>query len=165
MFGILYIMTYYTHLDSPIGTLLLISDGKVLRGLYFTVYKHVPKIAEGWVENKEMFRNVIAQLNEYFAGSRKSFDIPMQVNGTEFQKSVWEHIAKIPYGQHISYKDIAEAIGKPKAVRAVGTAVGNNPICIIGPCHRVLTASGQIGGYAGGSESKEYLLQLETTAN
>lgn len=154
-------MTYFTYLDSPVGQLLLFGDSDVLRGLYFTVYKHVPKVQADWVEDRSVFEPVISQLYEYFSGKRQTFDLPFEQQGTDFQKSVWTQLAHIPYSERSSYKAIAQAIGKPKAVRAVGTAVGSNPICIISPCHRVLTSSGQIGGYAGGAKNKQFLLQLE----
>lgn len=152
---------YYTYYDTPAGTLLLTHDGEVLTGAYWKVFVRSPKVLPGWHEDKNKFTDIIRQFDEYFAGTRMSFDLTYEVPGTDFQKSVWREIAKIPYGTRITYKDIAEAIGKPKAVRAVGTAVGSNPISIAVPCHRVLATSGKLGGYAGGLESKRVLLGLE----
>jgi methylated-DNA-[protein]-cysteine S-methyltransferase len=101
------------------------------------------------------------QLKEYFAGRRKAFDLPFDLAGTDFQKSVWKQLQKIPYGKTASYSEVAEGVGSPKAVRAVGSANGKNPVCILIPCHRVVRLSGEIGGYAGGIGNKAYLLELE----
>lgn len=155
---------YYTYYDAPAGTLLLTNNGDVLTGVYWKVFARSPKVLPGWHEDESMFMDVIRQIDEYFAGTRTSFDLTYAVPGTDFQKSVWQEIAKIPYGTRITYKDIAEAIGRPKAVRAVGTAVGSNPISIAVPCHRVLATNGKLGGYAGGLDSKRTLLAVEGIA-
>lgn len=155
---------YYTYYDTPAGTLLLTHNGDFLTGAYWKVFVRSPKVLPGWREDRSRFTDVIRQFDEYFAGTRTSFDLTYRVPGTDFQKSVWREIAKIPYGACITYKDIAEAIGRPKAVRAVGTAVGSNPISIAVPCHRVLATSGKLGGYAGGLESKRMLLAVENIA-
>jgi len=152
---------YYTYCDTPAGTLLLTNNGDRLTGVYWKVFARSPKVLPNWYEDESKFTDVMQQLDEYFAGTRTSFDLMYEVAGTDFQKSVWREIAKIPYGTRITYKDIAEAIGKPKAVRAVGTAVGSNPISIAVPCHRVLATSGKLGGYAGGLDSKRILLGIE----
>ena len=114
-------------------------------------------------ENKEtaITKKTAKQLKEYFAGKRKKFEIPINTKGTPFQKSVWEALCTIPLGETRSYKEIAEQIGNPKAVRAVGMANNRNPISIIVPCHRVIGTNGSLTGYAGGLGTKEYLLQLE----
>lgn len=153
-------MTYYSYTDTPLGRLLMIGTEKALTGLYF-VDTQMPVIKEGWEENDKVFADTKAQLNEYFNGKRHDFDLPLEFTGTDFQESVWQQLLKIPYGKSVSYKDIAMAVGRPKAVRAVGTAIGRNPICIIGPCHRVLATGGGIGGYAGGIENKKQLLKIE----
>lgn len=153
--------TYYSHYTSPVGKLLLISDGTTITGMYYPSYKHVPKISNDWKEDNSKFSKLTSELNEYFSGKRKNFDVPLQLEGTEFQKNVWQQLSKIPYGATASYKDIATAVGKPKAVRAVGTAVGANPVCIIAPCHRVISSDGSLGGYAGGLRNKKILLKLE----
>lgn len=101
------------------------------------------------------------QLQEYFEGKRQTFDLKLDPVGTPFQKKVWSELQKIPFGKTLAYKDIAKKIHNPKAVRAVGTANGKNPFCIIIPCHRVIAADGTLGGYAGGLEMKKYLLDLE----
>ncbi|MDX2776643.1 methylated-DNA--[protein]-cysteine S-methyltransferase [Streptomyces caniscabiei] len=152
---------YYTYYDTPAGTLLLTDNDDVLTGVYWKVFARSPKVLPNWHEDKSRFTDVIRQFDEYFAGTRTSFDLTYEAPGTDFQKSVWREIAKIPYGTRITYKDIADAIGKPKAVRAVGTAVGSNPISIAVPCHRVLATSGKLGGYAGGLDSKRTLLAVE----
>jgi len=104
------------------------------------------------------------QLLEYLEGTRKYFDLPLDIRGTEFQKVVWKELVKIPYGETISYKDMAVAIKKSKASRAVGTANGKNPLCIIIPCHRVIASDGSLGGYSGGLSIKMKLLKLEEGA-
>lgn len=152
---------YYTYYDTPAGTILFTANETMLTGAHWKVFARAPEVLPGWREDAERFADSIRQFEEYFSGQRKEFDLPHNMLGTDFQKSVWNEIAKIQYGSHITYKDIAEAIGKPKAVRAVGTAVGSNPISIVVPCHRVLATSGKLGGYAGGLESKRTLLALE----
>lgn len=152
---------YYTFIDTPAGDLLLLSNGEVLTGIHWKVFKRRPLITSDWTENKTVFKEVVNQLGECFAGKRTTFTIAYAFTGTDFQKSVWRELENIPYGTHTSYQAIASAIGKPKAVRAVGTAVGSNPLSIIVPCHRVLTSSAKISGYAGGVESKAYLLAAE----
>jgi methylated-DNA-[protein]-cysteine S-methyltransferase len=147
----------YQHLDTPIGTLRLVSNGA-----------HILKIAfEGQynthvVDNPDnILVNCADQLNAYFAGKRKCFDLPLGANGTPFQQRVWSALAGIPYGELRSYKDIACIIGHPAAVRAVGAANGHNPLPIVVPCHRVIGSNGRLTGFAGGLEAKSYLLQLE----
>lgn len=106
-------------------------------------------------------RAAASQLDEYFRGRRQQFDFPIVMSGTAFQRSVWDYLLTIPYGRSCTYGDIASAIGKPGAARAVGGAVGSNPISIVVPCHRVLASGGRLGGYGGGLETKRFLLQLE----
>ncbi len=154
-------MYYYTTLHTPAGNLLLVGDGDSLYGIYWEVFKRTPLIQTNWVEDAAKFKDVVRQLNEYFTGNRREFVMPIKTTGTVFQKSVWQEIARIPYGQTTSYQAIAVAVGSPKAVRAVGTAVGSNPFSIVVPCHRVLATSGKLGGYAGGLEAKKVLLTQE----
>lgn len=119
---------------------------------------------EGWqgtYKETEVIKETYRQLSEYFAGKRDSFDIPIKTQGTDFQEKVWNALKQIPYGETRSYKDIAIAIGKPKAMRAVGMANNRNPIMIVIPCHRVIGANGQLIGYGGGLDVKEKLLTLE----
>ena len=110
------------------------------------------------VEETDLIKETKRQLDEYFAGKRKEFDIPTRLEGTEFQKRVWEELRKIPYGKTVTYKDIAEAVGCPKGFRAVGLANNRNPISIIYPCHRVIGSNGSLTGYGGGLDVKEKLL-------
>jgi len=140
------------------------SDGEAIIGMHWTVFRRAPKVAVDWVESKAVFRDAISQLSEYFAGKRKTFDLNVTFGGTPFQQAVWHELQKIPFGEHMSYQAIATIIGKPKAVRAVGTAVGSNPLSIVVPCHRVLASDGRLGGYAGGLDGKRALLATEQIA-
>lgn len=157
-------MTYYTIFTTPAGEMLLLSDGEAITGMHWTVFRRAPKVSAEWTENREVFGDAIAQLDEYFAGERKVFDLPIKLAGTPFQQSVWSELLKIPFGAQSTYQTIARTIGKPNAVRAVGTAVGSNPISIVVPCHRVLATSGKLGGYAGGLDGKRTLLRAEQIA-
>lgn len=158
-------MNYYTLLESPLDPLLLTSDGEFLTGLYMEkeIRKLLPGMRDGWRqdENAIPFKEAIAQLKAYFAGELHEFDLPLKATGTPFQEAVWQSLAAIPYGETVSYKDIAERIHSPKAVRAVGMANGRNPISIIIPCHRVIGANGKLTGYGGGIHRKEWLLAHE----
>lgn len=139
-----------------------VATDRGLKGLYFD-QQNVPIIQklEGDSASIRTLYMTVEQLNEYFQGKRKTFDLPLDMKGTEFQKQVWNELMKIPFGETVSYKTVAEKIKNNKAVRAVGTANGRNPICIIVPCHRVISADGSIGGYAGGIDVKKQLLALE----
>lgn len=150
-------MSYYTTVPSPIGKLTLTSDGVKLTGLHMDPYEPLP----GLKRDKEPFAEVIEQLESYFAGQRKNFDLPMSPAGTPFQLKVWSALRKIPYGQTQCYGDIARRIRNPKAVRAVGRANGANPIAIIVPCHRVIGSNGTLTGFGGGLDRKAKLLALE----
>ncbi len=156
---------YYHIIESPTGPILLAGDEEGLKHLIFLKGKSKDKdkfkIPDGWVENKKFFREISRQLEAYFAGELKSFDVKLAPEGTEFQKAVWNALKEIPYGETRTYKDIAESIGNPKAYRAVGLANNRNPIAIIVPCHRVIGADGKLTGYAGGLDVKEFLLKLE----
>lgn len=116
---------------------------------------------EGMVQETGLIKEAHLQFSEYLKGERKEFDIPFRMKGTKFQKQVWTALCEIPYGETRSYKQIAEAIGNPKAVRAVGMANNRNPLLVVVPCHRVIGANGQLVGYAGGLDKKEFLLRLE----
>jgi methylated-DNA-[protein]-cysteine S-methyltransferase len=153
---------YYSFVETPTGTLLFVGDGQVVSGIHWKVFKRTPAIAADWTENKQVFTIAIRQFEEYFEGTRTTFDFPYAAKGTSFQEAVWKEIAKLSFGETTTYQRIAVTLGKPKAVRAVGTAVGSNPHSIIVPCHRVLATSGKLGGYAGGLESKKMLLSLES---
>lgn len=154
-------MMYYCYLDTPIGELLLAGEGDALSMIGFPkgVMRRDPE--PDWIYNEEPLENARTQLTEYFSGQRKDFDLPLKLNGTEFQVSVLEALLEIPYGETTSYGAIAKQIGRPKAVRAVGAANGRNPIPIIVPCHRVIGSSGDLTGFGGGLDTKEALLRLE----
>lgn len=151
----------YSFCPSPIGPLLLTGDGAVLSGLYFTSGKKARGADPKWRKRDSAFVDVRKQLDAYFAGELKAFDLAIEPNGTPFQLSVLRQLQNIAYGEVRSYTDIATAIGNPKAVRAVGSANGNNPIAIIIPCHRVIGSNGSLTGFGGGLDSKRYLLELE----
>ena len=157
-------MNYYMHANSPAGSLLIIGTSSALRGLYFDTYQCKPDLGPRWTEDARPFTAILQSLDEYFGGGRRVFDIPMQYHGTSFQEQVWSILLAIPYGQYVTYKEIAQTIGRPAASRAVGNAIGANPISIVIPCHRVLTTSGSISGFGGGIPAKRYLLRLEQEA-
>ena len=153
--------TYYHYYDSPIGKLLLAGDSSALSLLGFPGGSMARRHEQGWVEDKAQFKKVIKQLDEYFAGKRRVFDLDLAPEGTEFQQSVWQALTEIPYGETWSYGQLAQHIGKPKASRAVGAANGINPIPVIIPCHRVIGADGSLTGYSGGLWRKQRLIELE----
>ncbi|PJJ62031.1 methylated-DNA--[protein]-cysteine S-methyltransferase [Compostimonas suwonensis] len=148
-------------IPTPVGMLLLTSDGEALTGVYFENHSHPPRGLDDAVDDAGPFAAVVEQLDEYFEGERTAFDLPLAPRGTEFQKLVWGQLARIPYGEKRSYGELAHALGSPGASRAVGLANGRNPISIIVPCHRVVGSSGSLTGYAGGLERKLWLLELE----
>ncbi|WP_166346761.1 methylated-DNA--[protein]-cysteine S-methyltransferase [Phytoactinopolyspora limicola] len=157
--------TFWTELDSPVGPLLLTADDAGLTGLYMEERRHGPHdIGPGWIRSDEPFGAAEEQLEHYFAGQLREFDLPLNPTGTPFQQRVWAALTSIPYGEVRSYREIAEQIGHPTAYRAVGLANGRNPISIVVPCHRVIGASGALTGYGGGIERKRMLLELETPA-
>jgi methylated-DNA-[protein]-cysteine S-methyltransferase len=151
----------YTLADSPIGQLLLVSDGTTLRCLYMQDAPNPMVIAASWEPSEQPFTDVRNQLADYFDGQRTTFDVPLAPLGTDFQRRVWRALQDIPYGTTISYGELARRIGTPSASRAVGLANGRNPISIIVPCHRVIGANGTLTGYGGGLERKRLLLSLE----
>jgi methylated-DNA-[protein]-cysteine S-methyltransferase len=152
---------FYTSLDSPIGELLLLGDGRALHGLHMQDGRKPVRIAPQWERSAAPFTDVRAQLREYFAGARLTFDTPLAIDGTQFECRVWRALQDIPYGETVSYGEIARRIGQPSASRAVGLANGRNPIAVIVPCHRVIGANGTLTGYGGGLERKRLLLELE----
>jgi methylated-DNA-[protein]-cysteine S-methyltransferase len=153
---------YYTSIDSPIGELLLLGDGHALRGLYMQEGRKPVKIAPRWERSEAPFAAVREQLREYFAGERTTFDeLPLVFDGAQFERRVWRALQDIPYGETVSYGEIARRVGQPDAARAVGLANGRNPIAVIVPCHRVIGANGSLVGYGGGLERKRLLLELE----
>jgi methylated-DNA-[protein]-cysteine S-methyltransferase len=152
---------YYCYLDTPIGELLLAGDDDALCLVSFPQGSMRRDPDPDWIYNEKPFAAARQQLTEYFAGERREFDLPLRLDGTEFQLSVLDALRQIPYGETTSYADIAERIGRPKAVRAVGAANGRNPIPIIVPCHRVIGSHGDLTGFGGGLDTKEALLRLE----
>jgi methylated-DNA-[protein]-cysteine S-methyltransferase len=153
--------TYTMPLDTPIGRLVLESDGDVLISIWLP---HQSLQARGsGADAPPVLKDTATQLEEYFARERTAFDVPMELDGTAFQKDVWRELSRIPYGQTISYGELARRVGRPKGPRAVGQANGRNPIPIIVPCHRVLAGNG-IGGYGGGLPMKRALLAVEGVA-
>jgi methylated-DNA-[protein]-cysteine S-methyltransferase len=154
---------FYRHLSSPLGKLLLTSDGQSLTGLFMTrlAERSAPEAEARWKQDDAPFREAVEQLNAYFEGEATSFDLPLNMVGTSFQRRVWRELCKIPFGRAISYAELARRIGQPSASRAVGGANGRNPVSIIVPCHRVIGADGGLGGYGGGLDRKRWLLEHE----
>lgn len=154
-------MVYDIFETEVAGTLVLAGDGRRLQHLNFINGRHPLHIEADWRQDPAPFAEVRQQLNDYFAGRRRAFDIALDPAGTPFQMRVWAALKEIPYGRVVSYQWVAERIGAPAAVRAVGAANGRNPISIIVPCHRVIGKSGGLTGYGGGLDLKRRLLQLE----
>lgn len=150
---------------SPLGTILLVANapGDALGGLFLERQKYFPDNADTWNESPRLpvFRKAVAQLQEYFAGTRTVFDLPLAPEGTLFQREVWTAIGAVPFGATITYGELARRCGRPSAVRAAGAATGRNPLTIVIPCHRIVGSSGALTGYAGGLERKRALLTLE----
>ena len=154
--------TYYQLHDSPVGELLLISNGEALSALHMTAGKYVPAVNADWLRAEQpVLTQTRRELDEYFDGKRHVFSMPLAPSGTAFQKQAWIALTKIPFGEKRTYGQQAAIIGRPKAARAIGAANGKNPIGIIVPCHRVIGADGTLTGYAGGLHNKEFLLKLE----
>ncbi len=153
---------YYSRFESPIGPLLLAGSMTGLKLVSFGAGKRVRRVDPEWRLDNSAFREVVHQLQSYFAGERKNFDLALVLEGTDFQKRVWTALRNIPYGETVSYKELAEMIGSPKAIRAVGAANGANPIPIIIPCHRVIGNDGSLTGFGGGLRLKKHLLELES---
>ncbi|MGW6537519.1 methylated-DNA--[protein]-cysteine S-methyltransferase [Streptomyces sp. NPDC055051] len=161
-------ITVYAYADGPLGEMLLtgrVSTGgrAVLRSLSLPGQKGAVAVADGWVRDQGAFAEVLAQLEEYFGGRRERFDVPLAGDaGTEFQRRVWAALEEIPYGTTVSYAEIGRRVGAGGAgVRAVGTAIGRNPLLVVRPCHRVIGADGSLRGYAAGLDRKRSLLDLE----
>jgi methylated-DNA-[protein]-cysteine S-methyltransferase len=152
----------YTRIESPVGKLLLAADAQGLRLVSFESSMRATPVQPDWKENKAPFAEVIWQLQAYFDGELREFDLPLAPEGTEFQLQVWRGLRTIPYGETISYGQLAQRIGNPKAVRAVGLANGCNPIPVIIPCHRVIGSDGSLTGFGGGLSNKKKLLDLES---
>ena len=151
----------YTYMDSPVGQLMLVGKGEVLHYLSFPSGKMYFKPKPYWDYHAATLKQARHQIDAYFAGQLKKFDVVLAPSGTEFQMQVLGALQKIPFGQMCSYKDIAHAIGRPKSMRAVGAANARNPIPLIIPCHRVVGADGSLMGFGGGIDTKAFLLRLE----
>jgi methylated-DNA-[protein]-cysteine S-methyltransferase len=165
-------MTIYRRLQTPVGELLLTASDTALTGVYFPTSRRGPPPTHraDWTEDAgqaptgptgEMLARATLQLNEYFAGQRTTFDLPLEAMGSVFEHRVWKALRSIPYGTTTSYGDVAKRMGDPSATRAVGSANGKNPIPIIIPCHRVLGANGDLTGFGGGLDRKRWLLEHE----
>jgi methylated-DNA-[protein]-cysteine S-methyltransferase len=152
-----------TRYESPLGTMLVAASDNGVAGVWFVGQRHGPD-SSGWREDAQhpVLREAVAQLRAYFAGERTQFDLPLDLEaGTPFQRSVWDALRAIPTGATTSYAQIARQLGRPQAARAIGAAVGRNPVSIVVPCHRVLGTGGSLTGYAGGLDRKTALLRLE----
>ena len=150
-----------TTMDSPVGTLTLTAVDGRLTGLHMDGQRHAPAVSSAWERDDAGLADVVEQLEAYFAGSRSTFDVGLDLTGTEFQRRVWAGLLEIPYGETISYGELARRVGSPGASRAVGLANGRNPVAIIVPCHRVIGADGTLTGYGGGLDRKVWLLDHE----
>jgi methylated-DNA-[protein]-cysteine S-methyltransferase len=153
--------TLFTVVDSPIGPLTLMSRGGRLTNLVMDDQAYAVTPPSGSRRDDAAFAGVAGQLEEYFAGERSDFDVPLDLVGTAFQQAVWAQLCAIPYGETINYGELARRVGNPRASRAVGLANGRNPVAVIVPCHRVVAADGGLGGYGGGPARKIHLLELE----
>ena len=152
---------HYDYLDTPIGRLLLAADDAGLRYVEFERIDQGERISPSWRRGRRHLDAVVGQLEAYFAGELHAFDLPLAAEGTDFRKAVWDALVRIPYGETISYGELARRIGDPSASRAVGAANGANPLPIIVPCHRVIGANGKLTGFGGGLPVKQWLLEHE----
>ena len=153
----------YCFTPSSLGNVLLVANGDALCGVYFDDQKYLPPIDPAWQEDdrSEVLRAARRELDQYFAGSRKVFDLPLAPNGTSFQRAVWNAIAQVPWGETLTYAELASRAGHQGSARAAGAATGRNPLSIIVPCHRIVGSDGSLTGYAGGLDRKQKLLALE----
>jgi methylated-DNA-[protein]-cysteine S-methyltransferase len=152
----------YCYLDTAIGKLLIAGDAEAIHRIEFPQRGKPGQPEPDWIESSRWpVAEAVRQLRQYFAGKRTDFDLPLAPQGTEFQRTVWRNLQQIPYGETISYGELAKRVGNPKASRAVGAANGSNPIPIVIPCHRVIGANGKLTGFGGGLPVKEKLLALE----
>ena len=151
---------HYRYLDSPLGRLLLVGNDAGLNLVHMDEQTRLPP-QTSWTQAERQLDQACRQLDEYFGGQRRRFDLPLAPRGTAFQQAVWRALLEIPFGETRSYRQQAERIGRPTAIRAVGTANGANPLAVIVPCHRVIGSDGSLTGYAGGLARKALLLELE----
>jgi len=156
----------YAYLETPVGALLIAGDAEAVRSITFPRRGRAAKPEPEWQETpRGPVSDAVRQLREYFAGKRADFDLPLAPAGTAFQRAVWRQLQGIPYGETISYGELARRVGNPKASRAVGSANGANPLPIVIPCHRVIAGDGSLGGFGGGLPAKQTLLALELGAS
>ncbi|MCA1221117.1 methylated-DNA--[protein]-cysteine S-methyltransferase [Streptomyces sp. 8L] len=152
----------HTLMDSPLGPLTLVATDGALSGVYMVSHRHMPPAETFGARSDRPFAAVVEQLEAYFRGELRDFDLPVHLAGTDFQRRVWSELTRIPYGQTRSYGQLAAALGQPGASRAVGLANGRNPVSIVVPCHRVVGSTGSLTGYGGGLANKQRLLALES---
>ncbi|MBO0703560.1 MAG: methylated-DNA--[protein]-cysteine S-methyltransferase, partial [Candidatus Dormibacteraeota bacterium] len=155
--------TRFTFVPSPIGELLVTGDGEAITGLLFPPHRDRSGGPKGWVRDDALFGEARRQLDAYFAGDLRAFDLPLAPAGSPFQRDVWQALLTVPYGSTRTYGAIARQVGRPDRARAVGAANGRNPIAIVLPCHRIIGAGGDLVGYGGGLRRKAWLLSLERT--
>ena len=154
-------MRTHTVVDSPIGAVTLVAEQDALAGLYLSGQRHLPLASAFGVRDDRVLPSLREQLTVYLAGDLDEFDVALAPQGTPFQEQVWAALRQVPYGATVTYGQLAQAVGRPTAVRAVGAANGRNPYCLVVPCHRVVGADGSLTGYAGGLDRKRFLLDLE----
>lgn len=156
-------MIRYARYESPLGTVIAIADPHGIISIDFVDAKYAKRIERDWIEDADdpTLRECFGQLREYFAGTRHEFDLPLSPHGTPFQERVWQEIARVPYGETISYGELARRAGAPGQARAAGAATGRNPVGVVIPCHRIVGSDGSLTGYAGGLGRKQRLLELE----
>ena len=154
---------YYDCVESPLGTMVLATDGAALTGAWFDGQRHQPPIGPEWERRRDLalLRRAAMELREYFAGERTQFELALAPSGTPWQRAVWGAIAAVPFGVTIAYRELAARSGRPASIRAAGAATGRNPLSIFVPCHRIVGADGALTGYAGGLARKRALLALE----
>ena len=154
-------MHTYDYLETPLGRMLLVANPEGLCGVHFIGQKYYPAGRDGWIRDEKALSKAKTELSEYFSGERAVFTVPLAAEGTPFQRAVWRAIAKVPYGETITYAELARRAGFPGSARAAGAATGRNPIGVIVPCHRIVGQDGSLTGYAGGLAKKKALLALE----
>ena len=156
------ITVHYDTIETPLGTILLTSNGTALTGIHFERQRYGLTPAPAWVRSPAAVAQARVQLEEYFEGRRRSFDLRLEPPGTAFQRRVWTALSRVPWGATTTYGALARELGMATAARAVGAAVGRNPLGIVVPCHRVIGSDGSLTGYAGGLDRKRWLLALES---
>jgi methylated-DNA-[protein]-cysteine S-methyltransferase len=154
-------ITLFTRMPSPVGDVMVSGDAHALSAVWIDGQRWAPEIGADWRESAEPFTHARRQLTEYFAGERTTFELSLRRGGTPFQRDVWSALERIPYGETRTYGDLAAALGRPRAARAVGAANGQNPFCIVVPCHRLVGAGGGLVDYAAGVAVKRWLLDHE----